>query len=298
MSDLPTEDASKTITSADPVLVVEDNRLNQKVALLLLERLGHLAQVANNGKEAVSAVTQQRFSVILMDCHMPEMDGFEATAAIRKLESGHHWYTPIIAVTALTTAGDRQHCLESGMDDYISKPIEKDLLKSKIDQWILTANALHNPGAAAQLGRAIAGGDNIIVDKEAVNFEELKEFYGEGQLSDMLSAFMANTAEKLRSLEGLVLEQDSGAVARLTGELKNACAAIGAKQLAKLCLCEQMAVGREDWVEAQETFISMQRSFAQGRLLFQSGISTEENSPIEDSEITELPPEKNGDWPQ
>ncbi len=102
-----------------PILIVEDNFLNQKVAMVLIQRLGLKAKLVSNGKEAVDAVSTQKFSLILMDCHMPIMDGFEATVAIRKLESLTDSYTPIIAVTALAMGGDRERCIAAGMDDYI-----------------------------------------------------------------------------------------------------------------------------------------------------------------------------------
>ena len=118
------------------ILLVEDNKINQKAVLILLEQLGLKVKVAANGKEAVVAVSEHRFAAILMDCHMPEMDGFEATIAIRKLEALSGTYTPIIAVTALAMSGDRERCLAAGMDDYISKPINKDLLKTKLNHWL------------------------------------------------------------------------------------------------------------------------------------------------------------------
>jgi len=269
----------------DPVLVVEDNNLNQKVAVLLLGKLGMTAQMACNGIEALEAVKHKHFSIILMDCHMPEMDGFEATAAIRRYEAASGTYTPIIAVTALTTPRDRQRCLESGMDDYIAKPIEKDLLKSKIDQWLLTSMALHNPGSAALFRNSIIANEQVMAEQDQVNFSELKEFYGEHQLSVMLQSFMLDAAQKLARLEAFIREENVSAVTILALELKAQCSAIGAKQLAKLCLYQQMAAASADWVEAQETYTSLQRAFVQSKHLFQSGVMTEENSPIDDFDL-------------
>jgi CheY-like chemotaxis protein len=283
MADIPTDfSIDPTI---EPVLVVEDNRLNQKVVVLLLERLGMASEVAKNGLEAVDAIKRQRYSIILMDCHMPEMDGFEATEAIRKIEAASGTYTPIIAVTALTTAADRQRCLEAGMDDYIAKPIERDILKAKIDQWLMTSIALHNPGAAAVFRSSIAAIEELSVDTDAVNFEDLKDFYGEHELSQMLQSFMSETEDTLSTMENFIKDENAAAVSILAQELKSKCAAIGAKQLARLCLYQQMAAIKADWVEAQETFCSLQRSFAHGRHLFQSGVMTEENSPLTDDEV-------------
>jgi two-component system, sensor histidine kinase and response regulator len=115
------------------ILLVEDNPVNQALAVRLLEKRGHTVAVAGNGKEALAALEKQSFDLVFMDVQMPEMDGFEATAAIREKEkaSGHH--LPVIAMTAHAMAGDRERCLEAGMDDYISKPIRpqelSDLLK-------------------------------------------------------------------------------------------------------------------------------------------------------------------------
>jgi PAS domain S-box-containing protein len=119
------------------VLLAEDNVINQKVSSRLLEREGHHVTVAANGREAISALERDRFDVVLMDVQMPEMDGFEATAAIRKQEQTTGRHQPIFAMTAHAMQGDRERCLAAGMDNYISKPITKkgliDLLE-KIPQ--------------------------------------------------------------------------------------------------------------------------------------------------------------------
>jgi two-component system sensor histidine kinase/response regulator len=110
------------------ILLVEDNAVNQKLEARLLEKRGHSVAIAGNGKEALAAVEKQSFDLVFMDVQMPEMDGFEATAAIRGKEktSGNH--LPIIAMTAHAMAGDRERCLEAGMDDYITKPIRLEEL--------------------------------------------------------------------------------------------------------------------------------------------------------------------------
>jgi CheY-like chemotaxis protein len=302
MTDLPIEIAIDT--TLEPVLVVEDNRLNQMVLMLLLERLGMAAEVAKNGIEALDAVKRQRYSIILMDCHMPLMDGFEATQEIRNYETLSGTYTPIIAVTALTTPEDRQRCLEVGMDDYLPKPIERELLKAKIDQWLMTSIAFHNPGSASLFRDSIVQIEEHTSDQNAVNIDDLREFYGEKQLSKMLQSFLLETEDKLNSMETFIKAENINAVSILATELKAKCSAIGARQLAKLCLYQQMAAVKNDWVEAQETFCSLQRSFAHGRNLFQTGVLTEENRPLDEadlaaSEMSELHTMSNiGDTPK
>jgi len=105
------------------ILVAEDSPVNQKLMVRLLEKWGHTVVVAHNGREALAALDEQRFDAVLMDIQMPEMDGFEATAAIRTQEETTGPHVPIIAMTAHAMQGDRERCLEVGMDGYVAKPI-------------------------------------------------------------------------------------------------------------------------------------------------------------------------------
>ena len=109
---------------ATRVLLVEDNAVNQMVAESLLERRGFDVVVASNGREGVDAFQRERFDLVLMDIQMPEMDGFEALAAIRAIEEPTGRHTPVVALTAHALKEDRERCLAAGMDDYLSKPIE------------------------------------------------------------------------------------------------------------------------------------------------------------------------------
>ena len=123
------------------ILLAEDNLVNQKIALRLLEKAGLSADLAKNGREAVDAVRKSNYDLILMDCQMPEMDGFEATSAIRKLEEATRRHTPIVALTANAMTGDRERCLDCGMDDYVSKPFDVKALQRLITQWLEPAVA-------------------------------------------------------------------------------------------------------------------------------------------------------------
>jgi CheY-like chemotaxis protein len=110
------------------ILLAEDNIINQRLFVRLLEKQGHTTTVANNGREALAALEQEDFDIVLMDVQMPEMDGFETTARIRQQEQQTGAHIPIIAMTAHAMEGDRERCMESGMDDYVSKPIQRDKL--------------------------------------------------------------------------------------------------------------------------------------------------------------------------
>ena len=123
-------------TSVRRLLLAEDNLANQKLAVLLLKKIGYDVHVVVNGKEAVRAALGSRFDAVLMDCQMPEMDGFEATLAIRGTEKDTGLHVPIIAMTANAMQDDRQKCLQVGMDDYISKPINSQKLSETLERWV------------------------------------------------------------------------------------------------------------------------------------------------------------------
>jgi two-component system sensor histidine kinase/response regulator len=131
-----------TIELADAtirVLVAEDNPVNQRVAVRMLERLGLRADVAADGHEALGRLGTTSYALILMDCQMPELDGYEVTARIRaREEPGHR--TPIIAMTAAAMQGDRERCLAAGMDDYISKPVRLNELRTTLERWLPPTN--------------------------------------------------------------------------------------------------------------------------------------------------------------
>jgi two-component system sensor histidine kinase/response regulator len=117
------------------ILLAEDNKVNQLLAVRLLEKRGHKVTVTANGKEALAALERDSFDLVFMDVQMPEMDGLEATAAIRKKEIASENHLPVIAMTAHAMVGDRERCLEAGMDDYITKPIRLDELDNLLQRF-------------------------------------------------------------------------------------------------------------------------------------------------------------------
>ena len=126
------------------VLLAEDNIVNQKVAMHMLERLGCRVDVAANGQEAVDMWGELPYDLVFMDCQMPELDGYAATGLIRKRE-GDDGHTPIVAMTANVMAGDREACIASGMDDFIGKPISSEALAEMLQRWGLS-EVVRQPG--------------------------------------------------------------------------------------------------------------------------------------------------------
>ena len=128
--------AARTWKGARPrLLLVEDNRVNQRVAELLLTKLGYRVEVVGNGALAVAAIQERAYAAVLMDCQMPVLDGYGATRAIRAL-GGATSKVPIIAMTAHAMVGDRQKCLDAGMDDYLTKPIQMGEVQRALDAWV------------------------------------------------------------------------------------------------------------------------------------------------------------------
>lgn len=129
--------ASEPITRAPRILIAEDNPVNQRVAIALLEKLGCRANAVGNGKEAVAALRTIPYDLVLMDCHMPEMSGYQAAELIRNPQSGVcNPGIPIIAVTANATNMDREKCSAAGMNDYLPKPVDPAVLTALLRKWL------------------------------------------------------------------------------------------------------------------------------------------------------------------
>jgi CheY-like chemotaxis protein len=131
----PTQPPTPDRPSKGRILVVEDNAVNQLVACEMVAKLGYVAEVASDGAEAISAIAARAYAAVLMDCHMPVMDGFEATKAVRAREMGSV-RLPIIAMTAGAQDEDRERCLAAGMDDYLSKPVGLAALGEALNRWV------------------------------------------------------------------------------------------------------------------------------------------------------------------
>jgi two-component system sensor histidine kinase/response regulator len=117
------------------ILVVEDGPVNRVVAIGVLERCGYHAHAVNDGREALDALSSRHYDAVLMDCQMPELDGYEATRELRRRENGLR-HTPVIAMTAHAMSGDRERCIQAGMDDYIAKPVRAQTLTDTLARWI------------------------------------------------------------------------------------------------------------------------------------------------------------------
>lgn len=139
---------AESVTLRGRVLLVEDNHINQKVAQCMLLAMGVTVDIANNGLEALASLQRMTYSLVLMDCQMPEMDGWTATRRIREMEAHRpdgRPALPIIALTANALKGDKERCLEAGMTDYLAKPVSKAALAKALQQHLLNPDTLQSP---------------------------------------------------------------------------------------------------------------------------------------------------------
>ncbi len=233
----------EALTTRRLILLAEDNLTNQKVAQLQLNKLGYAVHVVNNGKEALEAVTMLPYAAILMDCQMPVMDGFEATAAIRKMEElGGGERIPIIAMTANAMQGDRERCLAAGMDDYVSKPVSPDKLGRVLNNWTIRRNEAAAPESSEEKP---AGAAQI----PCVDIAWLKEYFGDDPelIAELLEVFDSSTTTLLGKLHGAVDRRDSTAIKLLAHEAKGSCANLGVRVMADCAAELEMAVAEQDW---------------------------------------------------
>jgi two-component system, sensor histidine kinase and response regulator len=179
------------------ILVVEDNEVNQQVIVGQFKRLGYEVDLAVNGLEALKALENRSYGIIFMDCQMPEMDGYETAKAIRVRE-GSKRHTPIIAMTANVVGGDHDKCLQAGMDDYISKPFKREVLKRMLDQWLdpayqLSANV--NQVSKFTLDNSLPVNVDYLMDAADNDQEMLKR---------IIKVYITRTTEQLDQLQSAV----------------------------------------------------------------------------------------------
>lgn len=209
------------------VLLVEDNAINQRLALRLLEKLQCRADLAANGREALEMLARQPYDLVFMDCQMPEMDGYDATREIRSSDTGFA-RVPVIAMTARAMRGDREKCMEAGMDDYVSKPIKAEDLARMLERWIGARRP--TDGGAAGSGPDRADGS---FDQAAM--EELKTYDPTGGLAaEMCRLFLRDTPRRLADIARAVEADDPSASGFAAHALKSTCWILGARRLGQL----------------------------------------------------------------
>jgi CheY-like chemotaxis protein len=196
------------------ILLAEDNRINQQVALGHLSKLGYPADAVADGWEVLEALKLASYDIILMDCQMPEMDGYAATAEVRRREkSGRH--VPIVAMTANALEGDRGRCIAAGMDDYLPKPVREAELETVMRRWLHDEESPIDPAAMANLRELDDGRDDL--------------------LREVIGLFLEETPPRLDTLAAAVGAGDTESLWRAAHALRSGAANLGATRVVRLC---------------------------------------------------------------
>ncbi len=227
----PLDNQAKSLRFSGKILVVEDNLINQQVARGILIKLGCEVDLAIDGFEALTAIDKQRYDLVFMDCQMPELDGYAASEEIRRRENKRSdKRLPIIALTANALSGDREKCLEAGMDGYLSKPFSQAQIVDLLSQWLPPGEGATVTNDINSPYKEIPALDNTALD----NIRALSSEGNENLLSQIINIFLTDTPLKINQLAEAISRHDSDTVRSIAHSLKSGCANIGAKRLSAL----------------------------------------------------------------
>ncbi len=266
--EISSQDAKKTLSAANGIrslrtLVVEDDRLNQNLMTRLLEKQGHKLRIAQNGRIAIEMFKKEDFDLVLMDVNMPDMDGYEATRMIRKLETRNSQPAtriPILAITALAFQGDKEKCLNAGMDGYIAKPIRKDELIEVLEKF-----AADSP-RKQQYNKEEESGDTAPTPETVFDMAGmLKRINGdEGLLKEIAGIFIDDAfSEYLSPIKMAIGNRNSDALGKISHKLKGSALNVGGKATASAAL-QLEKMGRENsWDGVNDVYANLEKNVKQ-----------------------------------
>jgi two-component system, sensor histidine kinase and response regulator len=237
VTEKPDDTHTTTTTLSARILLAEDNPVNQEVAKYMLQGFGCTIDIAQNGVEALQAVKQKTYDLVLMDCMMPEMDGYAATAEIRRQQNtGQLTHFPIIALTANAIEGDREKCLIAGMDDYLAKPFKAQSLLRVIKSWLKTSAPISTEATETSLTAESPVTAESILDVAALQTISALDSNGSNDLlKRIISLYVDNAGSLLQALERGWSSGDLDAIRAASHTLKSSSGQVGAHGLAELC---------------------------------------------------------------
>jgi len=259
------------------VLVAEDNITNQQVALGILRKLGVRAEAVANGQEAIEALRQIPYDLVFMDVQMPEMDGFDATRAVRATSGILRPSVPIIAMTAHAMLGDREKCLEAGMNDYIAKPITPAAVSRTIDEWLAKLKAgrkVRESPAATDRDHA-ARAIQIADDGTPIFLETalLDRLMGDHEMAKVVAlGFLGDIPKQIETLLRVLDAHDTQAVERQAHSIKGAAAAVGGEALRNLAGALERAAKANDLVTVSASLAELENQFDRLRRAMQASL--------------------------
>jgi PAS domain S-box-containing protein len=248
------------------VLIVEDNVTNQRLFRLQVEKLGYEVDIARNGLEALDRLGQIGYGCVLMDCQMPEMDGYAATGHIRERE-GNELHTPVIALTAGAMRGDREKCLAAGMDDYLTKPISQGKLSEALAKWMqnMTPQVPESFVPDDPSPQVCNGAGEALDPATMQRFRDL-QMGGAGSLVDeLIGIFLEDTESRIAELDAALGERDAASVGTLTHSLKGSSYSMGAKCLGSACLELEEVPAAELFERGPGLLLEIKREFDRAR---------------------------------
>lgn len=239
------------------ILVAEDNPVNQQVAIRMLEKLGCRTEIASDGDQAVRMHDAQAYDLLLMDCQMPKLDGYQATAAIRAAERLPR-HTPIIALTACTSQAQQDKCIAAGMDDFLSKPIQPQTLKQTLMRWLPLVLQAQPASDTADCGDRL---------------ETMHAMFGT-DFAELAALYRRDSPQRIASLRRAGAVGDSLQVARIAHAFGGSCASIGARALFALCKELELRAGSgiPDDFEKRLAAIDAEYRWISARLQSMSGL--------------------------
>lgn len=233
------------------ILIAEDNPVNQKVALLQLTTLGFNGHAVANGKEAVEAILSGKYDLVLMDCQMPEMDGFQATKTIRMGETHSGGRIPIIAMTAHAMDGDRERCISAGMDDYISKPVDAKKLQKVLVKWMKKGAEPERAPLPVQSKEVEDEIPTHTISEDPLNIARLQRTCGDDVAREILEVYVSAAETLLDSIDVERTKRDARAVESLAHQLQGSSAAIGAAEMQRLSTKLEEMAAQNNWAQVK-----------------------------------------------
>ncbi len=252
-----TEDSNKAPTIDEAlaqgrlILVAEDNVTNQDVIRRQVNKLGYACEIADDGKQALEMWRSRSYAVLLTDCHMPEMDGYQLTGAIRKAEMDSDERVPIVAITANALQGEGDRCLSAGMDDYLAKPLELKKLKITLKKWMPALAVVEEEIEAMEEAEPSAP---IADSAAAVDPSALREMFDDDEetVKEILKDFVEPSRAIVKEIEDAYGKRQAKGVGAAAHKLKSSSRAIGATALAGLCSELEQAGKGDDWEAVEE----------------------------------------------
>ena len=299
---LSVEACSSVLASSSPekakvefhahILLAEDNPINKEVGMAMLEGFGCQVDTVVNGLEAVDAVSSKGYDLILMDCQMPQVDGYEATKAIRSKEAVQNEYArnkdskpahvPIIALTAHAMKEHRDRCLSAGMDDYLSKPFKQEQLRTLLEQWLPQETVMSGaaepkqdePETTVKTSQALLGSEKSPIDAEVLDrIRALQRKGSSNILEKAIHHYVSYTPKLLAALSEASAQGDASALQKAAHSLKSSSANLGAVKLVALCKEIEMKAHANTIEKAQSQVAKMHAEYERVRVALEAKLS-------------------------